>query len=77
MNSHKNTIEGDERSKLSYYIKDAKMINLLNNKGIIRLLPVQYQTFPLIYKGMDIIAKDRTGSGKTLAFTIPVVQKMR
>lgn len=53
------------------------MISILNKKGIVRLLPIQYSTFDLIYKGEDVVAKDRTGSGKTLAFTLPIIMRMR
>lgn len=53
------------------------MIQILNKKRIKKLLPVQYETFDLVYKGEDIAAKDRTGSGKTLAFALPIVMRMR
>ena len=73
--------EGQEKinpkAALSLYIKDQEMIKILNKKGITRLLPVQHETFNLIYKGEDVIAKDRTGSGKTLAFAIPIIMRMR
>lgn len=36
-------------------------------------MPIQYETFDLIFNGEDIVAKDRTGSGKTIAFSLPVV----
>ena len=73
----KNALETDEKSKLTNYIKDPAMISILNKKGIVRLLPIQSSTFDLIYKGEDVIAKDRTGSGKTLAFTLPIIMRMR
>jgi len=53
------------------------MIKILEKKGVMKLFPIQYETFDLIAKGEDIIAKDRTGSGKTLAFALPIVVKMR
>lgn len=53
------------------------MIEVLNKKGIKKLLPIQQETYHLIYKGEDIVAKDRTGSGKTIAFALPTIMKMR
>lgn len=40
-----------EKSELSYFIKNPKVISVLNNKGIQRFFPVQYETFEYIYKG--------------------------
>jgi ATP-dependent RNA helicase DDX21 len=53
------------------------MIKILNKKGISKLFPIQYETFNLICKGEDVVAKDRTGSGKTLAFALPSIIRMR
>jgi len=41
------------------------------------LLPIQYETFDYIYKGEDVVAKDRTGSGKTIAFSLPTILRLR
>lgn len=59
------------------HLKDEQMIKTLNKKGIVKLFPIQYETFGLIYKGEDVVAKDRTGSGKTLAFALPIITRMR
>lgn len=53
------------------------MIQVLKDKGIKRFFPIQYDTFEYIFKGRDLIARDRTGSGKTLAFSLPVIEKFR
>lgn len=53
------------------------MIKLLNEKKIERFFPVQYETFDHIYKGKDVIARDRTGSGKTIAFSLPIIERFR
>ena len=37
--------EFPERSELSYFIKNEKMIQVLKDKGIKRFFPVQYETF--------------------------------
>lgn len=69
--------EFPEKSELSYFIKNEKMIQVLKDKGIKRFFPVQYETFEPIFKGKDLIARDRTGSGKTMAFSLPVIEKFR
>ena len=62
---------------LQKFIKDPQMLHVLNRKGIKELFPVQYSTFPHIYSGKDLVAKDRTGSGKTMAFSLPVITRLR
>ena len=49
----------------------------MNKKGIKFFFPVQYNTFDTIYKGKDLIARDRTGSGKTMAFSLPIIERFR
>jgi superfamily II DNA/RNA helicase len=53
------------------------MLQVLRDKGIKRFFPVQYETFDHIFKGKDLIARDRTGSGKTMAFSLPVIERFR
>ena len=53
------------------------MIQVLKDKGIKRFFPVQYETFDQIFKGHDLIARDRTGSGKTIAFSLPIIERFR
>lgn len=53
------------------------MIKILEKKGVLKLFPIQYETFDIISKGEDVIAKDRTGSGKTLAFALPIIIRLR
>ena len=65
------------KSELSYFLQNPDMIKLLNEKGIQRFFPVQYETFDDIYAGNDVIARDRTGSGKTIAFSLPIIERFR
>jgi len=67
----------NEKSDLSYFIKNEKMIQILKEKGIKNFFPIQYETFDAIFKGRDLIARDRTGSGKTMAFSLPVIERFR
>jgi superfamily II DNA/RNA helicase len=69
--------ENVDPGRLGNFIKNPRMIELLQNNGVKCLFPIQYSTFNLILKGNDIRAKDRTGSGKTLAFALPVIEKLR
>ena len=66
-----------EKSELTYFIKNDRMIQVLKDKGIKRFFPVQYETFDQIFKGHDLIARDRTGSGKTIAFSLPIIERFR
>lgn len=53
------------------------MLAVLRDKGVKRFFPVQYETYESIFKGKDLIAKDRTGSGKTMAFSLPIIERFR
>lgn len=50
---------------------------MLKKKGIHYFFPIQYETYDIIYKGKDLIARDRTGSGKTIAFSLPIIERFR
>lgn len=50
---------------------------LLTDRGIKNLFPIQQHTFYPIYNREDVIARDLTGSGKTLAFALPITEYMR
>ncbi len=67
------TTNKTNQADLKNFVQSAKMIQILNKKGIQKLLPVQSETYHIIYKGEDVVAKDRTGSGKTIAFSLPIV----
>lgn len=54
-----------------------KTIEVLKEKGIESLFPIQYYTLKDVLEGNDIIAKDKTGSGKTLAYALPLTEKLR
>lgn len=64
-------------SDFSKYITDKEIIDNLEEKGIIKMFPIQEICFPLILEGHDILASDRTGSGKTLAYTLPILETFR
>lgn len=66
-----------DKSELSYYLKNERMIDVLVKKGVKSFFPVQYETFKDIYEGQDLIARDRTGSGKTIAFSLPIIERFR
>lgn len=66
-----------EKSELTYFIKDEKVLEVLAEKGIKKFFPIQYETFEFVYQGLDLIARDRTGSGKTMAFALPIIERFR
>ncbi|KAL9962877.1 hypothetical protein ACROYT_G032027 [Oculina patagonica] len=52
-------------------------VELLKEKKINYLFPIQSETFDYIYDGEDLIAQARTGTGKTLSFVLPLVEKLK
>lgn len=70
-------VSAEEKSELTYFIKDEKVLEVLREKGIKKFFPVQYETYQDIFDGKDLIAKDRTGSGKTMGFSLPIIQRFR
>ena len=56
---------------------DKKSTQLLIDRGIKNLFPIQQNTFYPIFNREDVIARDLTGSGKTLAFALPVTEYLR
>lgn len=69
--------EPTEKEQLSTYIKNERTIEVLKKKGIHYFFPIQYETYNILYKGKDLIARDRTGSGKTIAFSLPIIERFR
>lgn len=55
----------------------SKSVEVLQQRGVVDLFPIQAATFKHIFNGDDLIARDLTGSGKTLAFCLPLVEKYR
>lgn len=64
-------------NQLEDFISNKKTIDVLRNKGIKYLFPIQEQCYKPIVDGKDLVGKDRTGSGKTLAFGIPLIERLR
>ncbi|XP_043539075.1 nucleolar RNA helicase 2 [Chiloscyllium plagiosum] len=52
-------------------------IELLKERGVTYLFPIQARTFNYIYDGDDCVAQARTGTGKTFSFAIPLVEKLQ
>ena len=51
-------------------------LNVLAQRGITKLFPVQAATFNEIYSGRDVLARARTGTGKTLGFALPILERL-
>jgi ATP-dependent RNA helicase DDX21 len=51
-------------------------LKALKEKSFKHFTPVQFQAFPHVMSGVDVVARSRTGTGKTYAFGLPLVEKM-
>ncbi|CAN1179202.1 DEAD-box ATP-dependent RNA helicase 31 [Linum perenne] len=49
-------------------------LKAIKDVGYEKMTVVQEATFPLIFKGKDVLAKARTGTGKTFAFLLPSIE---
>jgi ATP-dependent RNA helicase DDX21 len=67
----------DDVTALSNYKITKRTKDILKENGITKLFPIQYKTFNYIYKGIDLIGRDKTGSGKTLGYALPVIERYR
>ncbi len=55
---------------------DPRIIEALNQVGIIAPFPIQAMTLPVAIEGHDIIGQAKTGTGKTLGFGIPLLHRV-
>lgn len=54
---------------------DKRLVQTLNNIGLVSPSPIQDQIIPLIMTGRDVVGIAETGTGKTAAFLLPLIQK--
>jgi superfamily II DNA/RNA helicase len=54
----------------------ARVVRVLERRGIASPFPVQQLVLPDALAGVDVLAASPTGSGKTLAFGIPLVERV-
>uniref|UniRef100_A0A8D0L3Q5 RNA helicase n=1 Tax=Sphenodon punctatus TaxID=8508 RepID=A0A8D0L3Q5_SPHPU len=66
-----------EEGAFSNFGISEETIELLKDRGVTYLFPVQVKTYKHIYDGKDVIAQDRTGTGKTFSFAIPLIEKLQ
>ncbi|XP_038599789.1 ATP-dependent RNA helicase DDX50-like [Tachyglossus aculeatus] len=52
-------------------------VQLLKDRGVTYLFPIQVKTFHHVYEGRDVVAQARTGTGKTFSFAIPLTEKLQ
>lgn len=52
---------------------DARIVEALDNQGIVSPFPIQALTLPVALKRHDIIGQAKTGTGKTLGFGLPIL----
>eukprot|EP01080_Neovahlkampfia_damariscottae_P009467 gene9467-1673_t len=66
-----------EGPPLSDFRISTQSIEILKEKGVEYLFPIQEKTFDHIYDGKDLVGRARTGTGKTLAFALPIIEKLQ
>jgi len=49
----------------------------IDELGFTKPTPIQYESFPVIMSGKDLIGIAQTGTGKTLAYLVPVLQQLK
>jgi superfamily II DNA/RNA helicase len=54
----------------------ARVVRVLERRGITAPFAVQQLVLPDALAGLDVLAASPTGSGKTLAFGIPLVERL-
>ena len=73
--TRKRTQKEQEKTFPKQIPKETKEI--LKDKGITELFPIQQQCFDPLFNGKDLIGSDHTGSGKTLAYCLPLLESLR
>ncbi|KAL3524203.1 hypothetical protein ACH5RR_017037 [Cinchona calisaya] len=61
---------------LSKFRISERLREMLKEKGIEYLFPIQAMTFDTIFDGSDLVGRARTGQGKTLAFVLPILESL-
>lgn len=70
-------MEGDnDELDLSRLGLPEQIVQILKNRGITHLFPIQRAVLVPALEGRDIIARAKTGTGKTLAFGIPIIKRL-
>lgn len=50
-----------------------ELLKAIDDMGFEEATPIQAQTIPYIYEGIDVIGQAQTGTGKTAAFGLPIL----
>jgi ATP-dependent RNA helicase DeaD len=48
----------------------------ITDMGFEEATPIQSETIPLLFEGLDVVGQAQTGTGKTAAFAIPIIEKI-
>ncbi len=51
----------------------AELVRAVLEKGYSKPTSIQFQSIPVILKGLDIMGRAQTGTGKTAGFTLPLL----
>lgn len=50
------------------------LLNAIADLGYVHPTPIQYQAFPIVMSGRDVVGIAQTGTGKTFAFLLPILR---
>ena len=65
---------GKMAKKFSDFRVRKETLQLLSDRKLEYMFPIQQATYDYIYDGMDVMGRAHTGTGKTLAFALPLVE---
>ncbi len=60
--------------KFSELNLNTPLTNALDDLGFDTATPIQYQSYPVIMSGKDVVGIAQTGTGKTLAYCLPILR---
>ncbi len=53
------------------------LLNAIADLGFEKPTPVQYEAFPVVSSGKNVVGISQTGTGKTLAYMLPILQDLK
>ncbi|XP_057422735.1 DEAD-box ATP-dependent RNA helicase 7 [Lotus japonicus] len=69
-------VKKEDPNAVSKFRISGPLREMLKEKGIVSLFPIQAMTFDTVLDGSDLVGRARTGQGKTLAFVLPILESL-
>ncbi|KAK6589832.1 nucleolar eIF4A- RNA SFII helicase [Cryptosporidium xiaoi] len=76
MEQKKRKLENEIDDSIDSFPLSKETKDILKQRGIERLFPIQARSFDPIYNKKDVLGRAKTGTGKTLAFVLPVIERL-